>query len=576
MRRLAIVLGVLVAAALPDVSQAAPQITMRWTGGLGGGLSANRHPQDIARGPGDVMWFTAWADPGVVARATNGVNELLGGATPGFTANARPTGIAQGPDGNMWFTEIANPGRVGRVTPLGQFTEFPAGPTANASPTAITAGPDGNIWFVKASGPGYVVRMSPQGVATAELVGGVTPGFTANALPSGIAAGPDGNVWFSTAATHRIGIIEPATLRVTELAAGTTPGLSPNLGFQDITAGPDGAMWATAAGGGGRIVRITTDRQVTEFPVGLPAPTGIAAGPDGNLWYAKTGNPGAIGRITPEGAVTEFTPTNTPSLPANAFPVSLAAGYDGAMWFTLGTDPGRIGHVTVGPGVRTGTATDVRDTSVRLRGTVTPNGQETTYRFEYGRTTAYGSRTQSLGADDGVTPRDVAQTVRGLRPDTTYHYRLIATNGSDTTPGADGTFTTGRPGEAGSAGPVSARGPAALRRLRLTPRTFRAARRGGSVGTLRARRGRRAAGTVVSYRLDRAARVRFTVLRCANRRCSRTRALGGGFTRASRVGANRLRFTGRLRGRRLAPGRYRLVATPRGGAPRRAGFRIRR
>jgi hypothetical protein len=48
-----------------------------------------------------------------------------------------------------------------------------------------------------------------------------------------------------------------------------------------------------------------------------------------------------------------------------------------------------------------------------------------------------------------------------------------------------------------------------------------------------------------------------------------------------RRGANRARFRGRLGGRRLAAGRYRLAAVAtdaagNAGAPRRAAFRIRR
>ena len=35
--------------------------------------------------------------------------------------------------------------------------------------------------------------------------------------------------------------------------------------------------------------------------------------------------------------------------------------------------------------------------------------------------------------------------------------------------------------------------------------------------------------------------------------------LRGSFSRASRAGLNQVRFSGRLRGRALAPGRYRLV-----------------
>jgi hypothetical protein len=36
----------------------------------------------------------------------------------------------------------------------------------------------------------------------------------------------------------------------------------------------------------------------------------------------------------------------------------------------------------------------------------------------------------------------------------------------------------------------------------------------------------------------------------------------GSFTRAGRAGLNSFHFSGRVRGRKLAPGRYTLVATP--------------
>jgi hypothetical protein len=38
--------------------------------------------------------------------------------------------------------------------------------------------------------------------------------------------------------------------------------------------------------------------------------------------------------------------------------------------------------------------------------------------------------------------------------------------------------------------------------------------------------------------------------------------------------SNRFRFTGRLAGRTLARGRYRLVATPVGGIAKRVAFRV--
>jgi hypothetical protein len=52
------------------------------------------------------------------------------------------------------------------------------------------------------------------------------------------------------------------------------------------------------------------------------------------------------------------------------------------------------------------------------------------------------------------------------------------------------------------------------------------------------------------------------VLRCIakHHRCTRLRAVGS-FSKRDRSGVNRLRFTGRLHGRTLAPGRYVLRAT---------------
>jgi alginate lyase len=95
----------------------------------------------------------------------------------------------------------------------------------------------------------------------------------------------------------------------------------------------------------------------------------------------------------------------------------------------------------------------------------------------------------------------------------------------------------------------------ALRRLSVTPRRLHAFRRGGSVAALRR-------GTRVSYLLSEPATVRFTLLKARRGRRARYIHLRGAFKDAGRAGSNRLRFTGRLRGRRLRAGRYRLVAKP--------------
>lgn len=146
--------------------------------------------------------------------------------------------------------------------------------------------------------------------------------------------------------------------------------------------------------------------------------------------------------------------------------------------------------------------------------------------------------------------------------------------------------------------PASAPGPR-LRRLRMTPSAFAAAR----MGTTTRRTPRRRLGTKVSYDVDLASTVRFTVQRVlAGRRTSRSRAarcgvstparrrfspclryvtLAGGFSQRARAGANSFYFMGRVRARRLTRGRYRMIATAATasgvvGNTVRKSFRIRR
>lgn len=87
---------------------------------------------------------------------------------------------------------------------------------------------------------------------------------------------------------------------------------------------------------------------------------------------------------------------------------------------------------------------DVTQTSATLHGTVNPNRADTTYRFEYGTTTSYGTSVPLGGADipAGASPVAIERAVSGLQPDTTYHYRIVATNLVGTTNGTDHSFVT--------------------------------------------------------------------------------------------------------------------------------------
>jgi hypothetical protein len=109
--------------------------------------------------------------------------------------------------------------------------------------------------------------------------------------------------------------------------------------------------------------------------------------------------------------------------------------------------------VLAAPTTITGPVSAIGATSATASGTVNPNGQSTSWYFEYGTSTSYGRRTSSRSAGSGTSNVQVSAALTGLTAGTTHHYRLVATNGGGTTRGADGIFTT-------STSPVAATGSA--------------------------------------------------------------------------------------------------------------------
>ncbi|HEY0279980.1 MAG TPA: hypothetical protein VGC32_17075 [Solirubrobacterales bacterium] len=134
--------------------------------------------------------------------------------------------------------------------------------------------------------------------------------------------------------------------------------------------------------------------------------------------------------------------------------------------------------------------------------------------------------------------------------------------------------TGGGPPSANRAAPD--RGAPKVSALKLTPSSFRAASKGGPVTT--GKSGRKGPGTEVSYKVDEAARITFTVQRREPGRrkgrscvkptktlakaghCTRYVTVKGSLERTAKVGGfDRFRFTGRLSGRSLTRGSYRLA-----------------
>lgn len=100
------------------------------------------------------------------------------------------------------------------------------------------------------------------------------------------------------------------------------------------------------------------------------------------------------------------------------------------------------------PTAQTGSATNVTFLAAALAGSANPQDAATRVYFEYGATTSYGSATAIAKLPAGTNEVAVTLNASNLLADTTYHYRIVATNRMGVAFGEDREFTTtSRPAE---------------------------------------------------------------------------------------------------------------------------------
>ena len=133
-----------------------------------------------------------------------------------------------------------------------------------------------------------------------------------------------------------------------------------------------------------------------------------------------------------------------------------ADGYGTPQWGSRNVAIGAPPPPPPPPAAALSSATAVGRTAATLNGTVSPQGNATTYRFEYG-ISFYTASTPAGNAGAGTGAQSVSSTLSGLRPGTTYHYRLDATSAFGTTETADRTFTTAVPPSVRISSPASGR-----------------------------------------------------------------------------------------------------------------------
>ena len=140
------------------------------------------------------------------------------------------------------------------------------------------------------------------------------------------------------------------------------------------------------------------------------------------------------------GSATGPTPTHAFAVAGGTFPITLTLEDAWGLTYSTMREVTVVPHLP--PLLSIGAASGVGVDAATLNGSVNPEAHSTTYHFEYGPTTAYGSSTVAAAAGSSPDTATVAAGIDGLDPSTTYHYRLVANNTVGPSTTADAVFTT--------------------------------------------------------------------------------------------------------------------------------------
>jgi CSLREA domain-containing protein len=237
------------------------------------------------------------------------------------------------------------------------------------------------------------------------------------------------------------------------------------LGGDGSNDGPGATGASAAAGGIAGPVTLAATIVSGNQSAQCAASSGVSNGGD-DISYPDAGCPGATGNPLLAPLADNAGPTQTQALQvgsvaraAIAAGDALCAGTDGRGIARPPASACDIGaYQTALPGAATGDASVVTMTSAAIAAQVTANDPSVTVVFQYGTTPSYGSSTAIQTLPASTTPTGVTANLTGLAANTTYHYRVVATNRDGTTQGADATLTTVKIAAGGGSGPAGGAG----------------------------------------------------------------------------------------------------------------------
>lgn len=370
----------------------------------------------------------------------------------------RPIGVATDAKGNVWVVDREN-NRVEKFNEKGEYlSQFGTKGSGNGQfnePQNIAVTKDGNgnevLWVTDALNH-RVEEFTEKGEYLRQFGSeGSGPGQFVE--PWGIAVSPEGNIWVSDSRYYRIEEFNSTGSFVRQVPATPHSG-SGNGEFvqpEGIAIDAEGHVWVADALSNNRVEELSsTGEYLSQFGTSgsgegqFNEPFAIAIKPSGDLLVVDRRN-NRVEEFMPSGEfVTQFGSSGSGKGQMSE-PRGIALGKGGSE-FVSDTVNSRVEkwYQPALPEATAQDATNVKGTEATLNGLVNPSGQATTYRFEYGTTTNYGTSVPVPGESAGSGTEAVAEqkTITGLALGTTYHYRLVAESAAGTTRSEDKTFTT--------------------------------------------------------------------------------------------------------------------------------------
>ncbi len=539
------------------------------------GVAAGSDPYDIAITPDGKSAYVANYDTDRVLQYNIGAGGALSPKNPSSVASGvNPVGVAVSPDGKSVYVTDTGSHQISQydVRAGGLLApKTPAAVAAGSYPYSVAVSPHGTSVYVAdfvAAGVVWQYDVAPDGRLTPKS----PPSVAAGDLPGAVAITPDGNSVYvanygsSSVGQYDVGAggrLNPKTTAT--VPAGAFPdglAVSPNgrnVYVTDLSG--TGGVWQFDVGPG----ELLNSKNPASVASG-PSTWGIAVTPDGKSVYA--------GDYAISGTISQYD-AGTGGLLAAKTPASVPTGNYPQDGVVVSPDVGPSAAFRATPG-SPGLPTSL-DASASIKSDF-PIG---TYNWNFGDGHAQASASPTI---EHVYTRPGAYAVTLTVSDQAgCSLTMIFTGQTASCSGSSKARSTQR---------VTIVAPVPhIAKLAIRPRAIVPAKRGGPIVPAASSK----AGAIVTYTDSLAATTAFTVQRavagrqqghtCArasrgnrkHRRCTRYVNVGA-FQHLDAAGANSFRFSGRVHGKRLPRGQYRLHAVPRAGrvgAAANAAFRVK-